>query len=280
MKYLKQVIDSLYQDEEIKKFISDNKLKEEDIINNLAILITQKNNNEVCKKSPNNCLDDPKGMRSKITFENGRVFLSYYEVENNVSNNLEMLFFSKIEDIENQDLYKDSSRALVFKEYARFIKDYKKNKFTKGIYIHGTFGTGKTFILQKLALSMAKNNAKVIIVYYPDLVRRIKSSIASRDTEVIINKLKTIDILMLDDVGAETNTDFIRDEVLGPILQYRMDNLLPVCMTSNLSLNDLEIHFQESTTKTNLINSERIISRIRYLMNEVHLVDKNYRDKI
>ncbi len=127
---------------------------------------------------------------------------------------------------------------------------------------------------------MAKKNVKVIIAYYPDLVRMIKSSIASRDTEVIINKLKNVDILMLDDIGAETNTNFIRDEVLGPILQYRMNNLLPVCMTSNLSLIDLEKHFQDSTTSINLVNSERIISRIRYLMNEVYLDDKNYRDNI
>ena len=39
-----------------------------------------------------------------------------------------------------------------------------------------------------------------------------------------------------------------------------MNNLLPVCMTSNLSLIDLEKHFQDSTTSINLVNSERIIS--------------------
>jgi len=281
MKYIKQVINELFKDNDIKRFILDNNLSEADIINNLQVLNVQKENNEICKKSPRRCLDDPAGMRSELVYENGKIDIRYFEViDTSYENNLERMFFPNIDDIETKELFKNEKRSFVFKETMRFVKEYKKNNFTKGLYIHGQFGTGKTFILQRLALTMAKKNVKVIIAYYPDLVRMIKSSIASRDTEVIINKLKNVDILMLDDIGAETNTNFIRDEVLGPILQYRMNNLLPVCMTSNLSLIDLEKHFQDSTTSINLVNSERIISRIRYLMNEVYLDDKNYRDNI
>lgn len=280
MNYLKQVIESLYEDQEIKKFIHKNGLTETDIINNLNALMTQKENNRICLNSSEKCLQDPYGMASRIRFENGKVLLTYYEVlDKNKDKNLERLFFPNITELDDAELFTTYNRANVLKETIRFTKEYKRNKFTKGVYIHGKFGTGKSFILQKLAISMSRKGAKVIIAYYPDLVRMIKSSIASRNTEVIINKLKNIDILMLDDVGAETNTNFIRDEVLGPILQYRMDNLLPVCMTSNLNLDELKLHFQDSTTGINIINSERIISRIRYLMVDVFLDDENYRDK-
>ncbi len=40
-------------------------------------------------------------------------------------------------------------------------------------------------------------------------------------------KLKTVPLLLLDDIGAENTTNWSRDEVLAPLLQYRMENHLP-----------------------------------------------------
>lgn len=34
----------------------------------------------------------------------------------------------------------------------------------------------------------------------------------------------TCDVLLIDDIGAENNSPWSRDEVLGTILQYRMDS--------------------------------------------------------
>jgi len=279
MSYIKKVIDNLYHDKQIKKFIIDNKLTEADIINNLSSLMTQKQNNEIIKASPEDCLADPYGMASSISFEEGNVDLVYFQVKA-TNDKLEKLFFPSKELVKGKELYKNANRVNVLKEVMRIKDIYKYKEFFKGIYIHGKFGTGKSFIMQKLAIDLCEKGANVIIAYYPDLVRTIKSSITSRNTEVIINKLKYADVLMLDDIGAETNTNFIRDEVLGPILQYRMDARLPMCMTSNYDLKDLRKHFTDSSTSINAINGERIISRIRFLMEEVELVDENYRDKI
>lgn len=278
MSYLKKVIAELCLDKEIKNFIIENKLTEQDIINNLSELMTQKNNNKIIKASPDKFLADPYGMASTITYDNGKVKLVYHQVKN-TDDKLERLFFPSKEYVQGKELYKNVNRVRVLKEVIRIKDNYKPKNYFKGIYIHGKFGTGKSFIMQNLAIALCESGANVVIAYYPDLVRTIKSSITSRDTEVIINKLKHADVLMLDDIGAETNTNFIRDEVLGPILQYRMDARLPMCMTSNLDLNQLEAHFVDSTTATNLINGERIVSRIRSLMVEVALDDKNYRDK-
>lgn len=278
MSYFKEVINDLSSDTEISKFIQENKLTEEDIINNLGLLISQKENNEICRRSPDKCLSDPAGMASRITYDQGRVIQTYYQVKA-VGDNIERLFFPSKDEVQEKELYMNQARAEVIREYMRIRKNYSKRKGIKGVYIHGKFGTGKSFILQKLAIDLGNLGASVLIAYYPDLVRTIKSSITSRSTEVIINKLKNIDILMLDDIGAETNTNFIRDEVLGPILQYRIDSELLVCMTSNLDLKELRAHFQDSTTSSNLINSERIISRIRSLMVDVSLDDINFRDR-
>ena len=48
----------------------------------------------------------------------------------------------------------------------------------------------------------------------------------------IMYQMKNTEILFIDDIGAENCSAWSRDEVLGPILQYRMQSHLPTFFTS------------------------------------------------
>lgn len=275
---IQKVKRELMKDPMLNDFIKSNNLTDQEIVDNLSALITQRDNNKICNQTENNCLIDPPRMRSRLVLEGRKVIVTYYEVLDVVNYDyLEMMYFPHNKIIKKSDLIITANRALFFKEYARIDKEYNDGEFTKGVYVHGTFGTGKSYLLTYLAQLMTKKNVRTIYAYYPDLVRFIKSNITSGELEQIVSKLKNIPFLILDDVGAEHNSPFIRDEILGPILQHRIDANLPVCMSSNLSLEDLREHFSDSKDSTNKVNSDRIVSRIRYLMNEVALIDKNYR---
>ena len=93
----------------------------------------------------------------------------------------------------------------------------------------------------------------------------------------IIDEISTSDILLLDDIGAENNTSFTRDEILGTILQYRMDNDLTTFFTSNYTLSELEEHLSATSRGNDLIKARRIIERIRFLTKEEKLISKNKR---
>ncbi len=84
-------------------------------------------------------------------------------------------------------------------------------------------------------------------------------------------------MLLIDDIGAENSTPWARDEILGPILQYRMEQNLTTFFTSNLSLKDLEIHLSITSSGVDKVKSRRIIERIKYLSNEKKLVSENKR---
>ena len=93
------------------------------------------------------------------------------------------------------DLYVTGSRTGIFNA----IQEYKKSDGTKGIYLYGPFGCGKTFILLNLAnYLVTKKNKKVVFAYYPELVREVKSSIANNTLESLIVKLKNVDQLYRD----------------------------------------------------------------------------------
>ena len=92
-----------------------------------------------------------------------------------------------------------------------------------------------------------------------------------------VNYLKNVDILLIDDIGAENVTAWGRDEILGTILQYRMNNKLSTFFTSNLTLEELEVHLSLSKNSEDKVKARRIIERIKELTEDLELVSINRR---
>ena len=92
-----------------------------------------------------------------------------------------------------------------------------------------------------------------------------------------VNYLKNVDILLIDDIGAENVTAWGRDEILGTILQYRMNNKLSTFFTSNLTLEELEVHLSLSKNSEDKVKARRIIERIKELTENLELVSINRR---
>lgn len=88
----------------------------------------------------------------------------------------------------------------------------------------------------------------------------------------------TADILLIDDIGAENNTAWSRDEVLGTILQHRMDNELSTFFTSNFTIEELEEHLSTTREKNDRVKAKRIIERIKQLTIDMELVSENRRN--
>ncbi len=148
------------------------------------------------------------------------------------------------------------------------IKCYKyANKFIEGIeqsgmYIHGPFGGGKTYLLASIANELSHRGKNTMLVYFPDLARDLKSSIDSGNLENRINMLKTIDVLFIDDIGSENMTAWFRDEVLGTILNYRYLDELPTFFSSNLDYKELAMHLSNTKDGKDVKKGPRIVQRI------------------
>ncbi|HHU55170.1 MAG TPA: ATP-binding protein [Acholeplasmataceae bacterium] len=276
-KLIENIKNEILKDKEIVNFIRKHKISEELFLKYINVFYQQKLANDICNaclgKKP--CEMDVYEMQSKLEYNYGTITRKYIHcpyLDKVNEDFLEMLFFPETQI--TGKIFDTPERLDVINAINEYMQNPKENK---GIFIHGAFGTGKTFILLWIAKQLAKLKLKVVFVYYPDLVRHIKSSIVNNKVEDIVNKLKTADVLMLDDIGGENNTNYIRDEVLGPILQYRMLGNMPTFMTSNYNIDQLGIHFMETKTEVDQIKSMRIIDRIKFMMKVVELIDKNYR---
>ena len=111
----------------------------------------------------------------------------------------------------------------------------------------------------------------LIIAYYPDLVREFKSRIGNNTIEELVSRLKTIEILMLDDIGGESSSQWVRDEVLGPILQHRLLDEKPTFFSSNVSRKDLINLLTVNNQKADLMKAARIHARIQSLTEEIDM---------
>ena len=230
------------------------------------------------------CVQPTVGYEPTLTYDGAKFTedtapCSYLQVVNlalEKNKNLKLISCS-VSNFDFSDIYINPKRKQVMEEIKNCFSNYEKGINTKGLYIHGRYGCGKTYLLAYLAQQFATNNHQVIFAYYPDLVRSFKSSISDGTLEDKIEELKDIEILVLDDFGGETTTAFIRDEVLSAILQERMTNNKLTFMSSNLNEKLLIEHLSESQKEVDSLRASRVHERIRALMNFIELDDQNYR---
>ncbi len=171
----------------------------------------------------------------------------------------------------------DKKRFPIMEYFTEFIKQYRKGENPKGLYLHGSFGSGKTYMIAALFNELAKKDVSSVLVYYPELLRSLKSSFGS-DYEDRYEYIKKAPLLLLDDIGAENTTAWSRDEVLGPILQYRMEEHLPTFFTSNFTMEELERNLSMTSNGVEQVKAKRIIERIKQLTVDLSLNSKNRRE--
>ena len=170
----------------------------------------------------------------------------------------------------------DKKRLKAIKWLKEFYDKYEIVNTLKGLYLHGSFGSGKTYLIAALFNELEiKKHANTEIVYFPELLRNMKEDFSLVEDK--LNYLQNVDILLIDDIGAENVTVWGRDEILGTILQYRMNNKLTTFFTSNLTIEELERHLSLAKGSEDTVKARRIIERIKQLTDDIEIVSENRR---
>lgn len=172
------------------------------------------------------------------------------------------------------NIYKtDKNRFKVINWLMDFLDDFESGKPCKGLYLHGNFGCGKTYLIAAIFNELAHKNYKSSIIFWPEFLRQSFYDDFNEKFEYV----KKVPLLLIDDIGAEGLTAWNRDEILCPLLQYRMDNNLTTFFTSNLNIEQLENHLSNSKNGVDEVKAGRIISRIKQLTEDAEMISKNLR---
>ncbi len=276
------------KDEEFKKFVDEIDLKDDYLMkytSQLKKCFIEKNNCKNCK-GLEYCNNEVKGCRNTPFIVDNELNFDYKtcKYKNDLLKDINYIkdsyLFTVAKEVRNakmKDIFTDDkNRIEIIKWMTKFIKDYKDGKEVKGLYLSGNFGSGKSYLVSAMINEIVKTGKKGALVYYPEFLRSLKASFG-KDFDEQYEYAKKADLLLLDDIGAENITTWSRDEILGPILQYRMDEKLPTFFTSNLTIDELEIHLSIQSAKVDKLKAKRIIERIKYTCDEIKLISKNQR---
>lgn len=278
----KNYLESL-KDEEFAKLVKRNKIPRDIAIKNNSSLLDTCGEIKNCKncKGLFMCKNKVGGYVLYPSFDDTLKFIYLpckYQKNNEVllkekREKLDVIGNARMRDID----ILDKNRVEVIKWLKNFYDNYTPVNTLKGLYLHGSFGSGKTFLLAALLNELKINkNASIEIIHLPKLLRNMKEDFSLVEDKV--RYLENVDILLIDDIGAESVTSWGRDEILGAILQTRMNNKQTTFFTSNLTISELESHLSITKNSEDVVKSRRIIERIKELTEDLELISVNRRN--
>lgn len=233
---LKEYQKNIKNDKDIKEFIKTHELDDIEVKDNLTLFssyISERNKGG--------------GMVPVLIYEGyNHVALSYkfkdddqqQRVLDKVSTALRFDESNKdLKGLTFSDLDQDENNAPFIKSFQLWIDDYSYKSESKGVWLSGTFGIGKTYVMGALANELNKKGAGVVLTSTTSLLNEIKESYDFSASYNPLESAKRAEVLIIDDIGAERLNEWSFTQ-LYDLIEYRMQQKKPTFFTSNYSIDD------------------------------------------
>lgn len=252
-----EVTSRILENAEIKAFIEENSMQEREIMKSMPKF------NEYLRYN-----EQFKDFSKKLVLNAGYAEVVYKETDESISrkkahsaiNRLKAKSLLLDETIktatfENFNIETDEEKQAF--EFAKNLAEFYKNGGQGNSFMSGPAGSGKSHLSMAILKSYLEIGEKTaLFVSYSHVVRLIKDSFNNRDSVYtqnnIMSLLTNVDLLVMDDIGSENNSDF-SEELLTDVLDGRIRTII----TTNLSSEEL----RGSNTKKGRYN-QRTASRM------------------
>ncbi len=137
----------------------------------------------------------------------------------------------------------------------------------RGLWFMGPVGTGKTTLAMLVSKAAIKAGRSVAIYSLPRLLNEIRDTHrAERSHVALLDRLTAVDLLHIDDVGAERSTDWVLEELYS-IVNGRYEDQRSIVITTNIL--DREALCEQITART--------VSRLTEMCDELPLLGHDHR---
>jgi DNA replication protein DnaC len=254
---LKQDLNQLNQDLEIeygklianpvfKQVIQDLKLTEEEIRYNLSTFLlfnSPENNPQHCTTS-SNCIANKHHLLKVYRDDNGSIYRTQepcplYQASLDLETYLQMSDFSTGWDLKPYALdlkFERRERKEIEERFASILQNTSK----RWLYLTGSFLSEKSPMMASFALLLAQNKRYVSFMNAPKRINELMT--ASIENKVHFEKtfqqLIEVDVLIVDELGNEFKSEFVRDRIVYPLFLERAKSKKITCLISDFELQD------------------------------------------
>ena len=142
----------------------------------------------------------------------------------------------------------DGKDQQITKAAKNYVEKFKN--LNKGLLLFGDVGTGKTYIACCIANALIDKGYKVLVTNFATLVTRINGM---QDKFSYIQNLNTYDLLVIDDLASERDTEYM-NEIVTNVIDARYNADKPIIITTNLTVEEL--------TGAEEVTKKRVYSRL------------------
>ncbi len=139
------------------------------------------------------------------------------------------------------------------RQYARNLNGW--------LLIRGKYGCGKTHLAAAIANFAVSLGVSTLFITVPDLLDTLRFAYSDPSTsfEERFTQIREVTLLILDDFGTQNATAWAQEK-LFQILNYRYINRLPLVVTTNLAMDDIEPRILSRLQDPELVTDVRILA--------------------
>lgn len=134
------------------------------------------------------------------------------------------------------DLGFNRPQMALARQYVARWEEYEKQG--TGLLLWGYVGTGKSYIAGCIANALLDKGVPVLMTNFSRLLNRL-TDFSAGDKNAYIQSLNAYRLLIVDDLGVERGSDFVKEQVFQ-IVDSRYRSGLPLIVTTNLTLGELK----------------------------------------
>ncbi len=141
--------------------------------------------------------------------------------------------------------FRQSARKIMTDNYS-FCREYA-DRFDgtgKGILMMGATGLGKTHLSLAIANRVIERGYSAIYGSVPELLRMLNNEQFGRSDKDTMSLLTGCELLILDDLGAENNSDY-SVSLLYEIINARVNRSIPMIVSTNFDVAGLKANYND-----------------------------------
>ncbi|MGN1295697.1 MAG: hypothetical protein ACI4U5_04750 [Bacilli bacterium] len=251
----KEAKNKIQNDEEMQTFIALNHIKEETVDKCLSKFIKVLDDRQICascqgishcKRGKGHYQLDLQYDEAYDTIENTIKPCKYEENRIKIKKNfLNAEFDESFLDYSLKECLRTfgQERKELILSLNNSYKNLKENMYEKSYFITGDPEVGKTFILVQFAQAIASSNlGKVSFINSMSYFDMLNKAIYNEKEYFLslFEKIKNVEFLFIDDFGNEYKSPYIFENIIYPLLSYRLQRKLHTSFTSQFTLDEIK----------------------------------------